>query len=169
MLNVTRVADYLSDELEKLGFIIMSERSGRGLPLVAFRLRNDDSRLFDEFAIAHVLRERGWIIPAYTMAPHSNKLKMMRIVLREGFTMNRCTALVDGMKAALESLEEMDKETIEKYTQYGSTTVLALADKIHRYVRVHGSNSAKARALAPTPYKDDHSLQGKTEKTHAIC
>lgn len=118
MFNLVLIADYLTQQLEELGFIIMSQRSGRGLPLVAFRLRKDDDRLFDEFAIAHVLRERGWIIPAYTMAPHSNKLKMMRIVLREDFTMNRCSTLVEDMKAALKSLKEMDEVTMNRYTEY---------------------------------------------------
>ncbi|RMJ20765.1 glutamate decarboxylase [Aspergillus sp. HF37] len=154
MLNLVRIADHLAEQLEKLGFVIMSERAGRGLPLVAFRLRNDqDGTLFDEFAIAHVLRERGWIVPAYTMAPHSNKLKMMRIVVREGFTMNRCSALVDDIKAALRSLEKMDESMMEKYTQY---------------IRLHGTNSAKA-ARTTTAYEDEHSLQGKTGKTHGVC
>lgn len=120
MFNLVYTADYLTEQLEKLGFIIMSQRAGRGLPLVAFRLpENEDGRLFDEFAIAHVLRERGWIIPAYTMAPHSNKLKMMRIVLREDFTMNRCCTLVDDIKAAIKNLEEMDQVTMDRYTEYG--------------------------------------------------
>lgn len=96
----------------------MSETNGKGLPLVAFRLKNDENRLFDEFAIAHVLRERGWVIPAYTMAPHSNKLKMMRVVLREDFSMNRCGVLIEDFKAALKTLEEMDKTMIEKWTLY---------------------------------------------------
>ncbi|KAG4221888.1 Glutamate decarboxylase 1, partial [Phytophthora cactorum] len=38
MSNLTRTADYLSEALKALGFVIMSKRSGEGLPLVAFRL-----------------------------------------------------------------------------------------------------------------------------------
>jgi glutamate decarboxylase len=90
MLNLTRTADYLAAQLQELGFIIMSEGGGRGLPLVAFRLDEDDEHLFDEFAIAHQLRERGWVVPAYTMAPHSEKLKLMRVVVREDFGKSRC-------------------------------------------------------------------------------
>lgn len=170
MLNLVRIADHLAEQLEKLGFVIMSERSGRGLPLVAFRLRNDqDGTLFDEFAIAHVLRERGWIVPAYTMAPHSNKLKMMRIVVREGFTMNRCSALVDDIKAALRSLEKMDESMMEKYTQYVPVRVLGTElIAFARYIRIHGTNSAKA-AVTAAAYEDEHSLQGKTGKTHGVC
>ncbi|KAI9925069.1 hypothetical protein ASPWEDRAFT_118529 [Aspergillus wentii DTO 134E9] len=152
MRNITRIADHLASELTKLGFIIMSETSGKGLPLVAFRLKNDENRLFDEFAIAHVLRERGWVIPAYTMAPHSNKLKMMRVVLREDFSMNRCGVLIEDFKSALKTLEEMDKTMIEKWT-------------LHRLSRTN-----TARSKRHSHYKNEkHSLQGKTGKTHAVC
>ena len=117
MVNLTRIADYLTQELEKLGFIILSERRGRGLPLVAFRLNhaNRDKKAFDEFALAHQLRERGWVVPAYTMAPHSNLLKLMRVVVREDFTMTRCDSLLTDMKLALKTLGDMDKSLMEKY------------------------------------------------------
>ena len=78
MTNLTRTADYLSASLAELGFVSMSKTGGDGLPLVAFRLNPEHKRHYDEFAIAHQLRERGWVVPAYTMAPHSEKLKMMR-------------------------------------------------------------------------------------------
>ncbi|KAL4790993.1 pyridoxal phosphate-dependent transferase [Aspergillus venezuelensis] len=118
MVNITRIADYLADQLEKMGFIIMSQRRGRGLPLVAFRLPSKRDEQFDEFAIAHQLRERGWIVPAYTMAPNSNELKLMRVVVREDFTMSRCDQLLSDMKLALKSLSDMDKQMLERYTQY---------------------------------------------------
>ena len=118
MENLTRTADHLAKEFEKLGFILMSETGGRGLPLVAYRLPPDDSRLFDEYALAHVLRQRGWVIPAYTMAPHCNQFKMMRVVIREDFSMHRCNLLVEDMRAALKSLADMDAEMIARYTEY---------------------------------------------------
>jgi hypothetical protein len=65
--NLTRTADYLSAALVKLGFILLSKTGGQGLPLVAVRLDPKAGHLYDEFAIAHHLRERGWVVPAYTM------------------------------------------------------------------------------------------------------
>lgn len=118
MVNLTRIADYLSTALKELGFIIMSEGRGRGLPLVAFHLDPDVNVEYDEFALAHQLRERGWVVPAYTMAPHSEKLKLMRIVVREDFTRSRCDSLVADIKLALEQLGEMDRKAMEKYQQY---------------------------------------------------
>ncbi|ETN37940.1 glutamate decarboxylase [Cyphellophora europaea CBS 101466] len=153
MLNLTRTADYLSAQLQELGFIIMSVGGGRGLPLVAFRLDDDDDNLFDEFALAHQLRERGWVVPAYTMAPHSEKLKMMRVVVREDFSKQRCDALVIDIRMALKVLGEMDKKTMERYQSH---------------VQKHTQLGRAARAQT---FKLDeaHSLQAKHGKTHSVC
>lgn len=154
MLNLTRTADYLSERLKEFGFIIMSKGRGHGLPLVAFRLNPDDDRLFDEFAIAHQLRERGWIVPAYTMAPHSEHLKLMRVVVREDFTKNRCDTLLNDMKHALQTLDLMDNAMVERYKQH---------------VKQHVVVSHKSTHNHPHYKRDRHSLQGKHGKTHAIC
>ncbi|EGD97765.1 glutamate decarboxylase [Trichophyton tonsurans CBS 112818] len=154
MLNLTRTADYLAASLKELGFIIMSDGKGRGLPLVAFRLPPETAEKYDEFAIAHQLRERGWVVPAYTMAPHSEKLKLMRIVVREDFSRSRCDSLVNDFKLALAQLEEMDKKTLEKYREY---------------TRKRATGVGKLERSTTAYEGEDHSLQGKTGKTHAIC
>ncbi|KAL4939401.1 hypothetical protein BDV06DRAFT_37183 [Aspergillus oleicola] len=154
VVNITRIADYLAEQLEKMGFIIMSQRRGRGLPLVAFRLPAERDEQFDEFAIAHQLRERGWIVPAYTMAPNSNELKLMRVVVREDFTMSRCDQLLSDMKLALKSLSDMDKAMLERYTHH---------------VRSHATKSHQAKHTHSHYKNESHSLQGKHGKTHAVC
>ena len=63
---------------------------------------------------AHQLRERGWVVPAYTMAPHSEKMKLMRIVVREDFTKSRCDALIADIKLALQTLDAMDTKKIQE-------------------------------------------------------
>ena len=117
MLNLTRTSDYLAAQLKALGFIIMSPGGGRSLPLVAFRLNPEDGHEFDEFAIAHQLREHGWVVPAYTMAPDASKLKMMRVVVREDFSKQRCDSLVRDIKSAMETLTEMDAQMIQRYQE----------------------------------------------------
>lgn len=114
MSNLTRTADYLSDSLEAHGYIIMSKKSGEGLPLVAFRLPPNEDRVYDEFALAHQLRVRGWVVPAYTMAPNTNNLKMLRVVVREDFTRNRCDALLADIKLSRQQLDQMDAETVKR-------------------------------------------------------
>ena len=95
----------------------MSKHGGSGLPLVACRLDPSKGKVYDEFAIAHQLRERGWVVPAYTMAPHSECLKMMRVVVREDFTRSRCDALIADFKLACQTLDAMDKKKIEEHQE----------------------------------------------------
>ncbi|OTB08943.1 hypothetical protein M426DRAFT_129606 [Hypoxylon sp. CI-4A] len=155
MSNLTRTADYLSDALTALGFVIMSKKSGEGLPLVAFRLAETKTeRDYDEFAIAHKLRARGWVVPAYTMAPHTNDLKMLRVVVREDFTKNRCDALINDIRYCTQLLDQLDKETIRKQEEF---------------IRKHSMNSDQAKHNHPRFRKEKHSIQGKHGKTHSIC
>ena len=154
MLNLTRTADYLAASLSKLGFLIMSKSGGQGLPLVAFRLDPKKELHYDEFAVAHHLRERGWIVPAYTMAPHSEKLKLMRVVVREDFSRPRCDTLLADIKLALEALDHMNKDSVDRHMAHTKKHVHNTGKKSHNDKRFVG---------------EKHSLQGKTGKTHAVC
>ncbi|KAF2265240.1 glutamate decarboxylase [Lojkania enalia] len=158
MLNLTRTADYLAANLENLGFIILSERNGRGLPLVACRLDEDLGKQYDEFAIAHQLRERGWVVPAYTMAPHSEQMKLMRIVVREDFTKSRCDALIADFKLALQTLDEMDAKRLKEHERHAT------------HLRRRSTLIGKIQVMPTNHFADEtHSLQGKTGKTHGVC
>ena len=93
-------------------------------------------------------------MPAYTMAPHSEKLKLMRIVVREDFSRARCDTLVKDIKLAMESLKEMDKSTVEHHT---------------KHVNKHHTSSGKSKVNNQHYKGEQHSLQGKSGKTHAVC
>ncbi|KAH7141701.1 pyridoxal phosphate-dependent transferase [Dactylonectria macrodidyma] len=158
MSNLVRTADYLTDILEKQGFAIMSQRSGAGLPLVAFRFRTPEEggkkdRHYDEFALAHHLRSRGWVVPAYTMAPNSN-VKMLRVVVREDFTRSRCDSLISDITLCYNLLEEMDRESNKS---------------LEEYIKMHVTAVGKSEHNHPAYANETHSLQGKSGKTHAIC
>jgi len=156
MLNLTRTADYLSSALEKLGFILLSKTGGEGLPLVAVRLDPEAGHLYDEFAIAHHLRERGWVVPAYTMAPHAEQMKLMRIVVREDFTRSRCDALILDFKHALDTLNSMDE--------------LKLKENLAHQKRFAEVDRARRGSILNTHFDDEeHSLKGQHGKTHGVC
>ncbi|CAO3653715.1 unnamed protein product [Mucor hiemalis] len=117
MSNLTATADHLSQRLEHTGrFIIMSETGGRGLPLVAFRLK--EKHAYNEFDISSKLRERGWIVPAYTMAPNVEHIKMLRVVVREDFSRSRCEILLKDIIAALSALDAADELSIIKKREH---------------------------------------------------
>ncbi|EXK76813.1 glutamate decarboxylase [Fusarium oxysporum f. sp. raphani 54005] len=157
MSNLTRNANYLTEAIEKQGFVIMSERNGRGLPLVAFRFRTleeggEDSH-YDEFTLAHHLRCRSWVVPAYTMAPKSN-VKMLRIVVREDFTRSRCESLINDLVICCRLLKDMDRES---------------SKRLEEYINKHLTSMGKDENVHPVYANETHSLQGKTGKTHSVC
>ena len=136
MTNLTRTADYLAASLAHLGFIILSQGGGKGLPLVAFHLDNSKEKLhFDEFDVAHHLRQRGWVVPAYTMAPHSESLKLMRVVVREDFSRARCDSLVMDIKHTLDTLKKIPAKEIETATTYACAFCIpSVIFSLHIYV-----------------------------------
>lgn len=153
MMNLTRISDYLAANLKQLGFIIMSKGQGQGLPLVAFRLDPELGHHYDEFAIAHQLRERGWVVPAYTMAPNSQALKLCRVVVREDMSRSRCDSLIKDIKLAVETLNSMDKKSIDN----------------HQTHLTKNTANHKSKNSHPHYKKEKHSLQGKHGKSHPIC
>jgi len=152
MGSITQTADSLAQALEDSGFFtIMSEGGGAGLPLVAFRLK--EQKHYDEFAIAAKLREKGWIVPAYTMAPHSEKLKLLRIVCRADMSRSRSELLIRDILATVKYLETLPGKIVEAIVDHHVET----KKKKHHHRHGHKSN------------RKDHSLQGETGKTHGIC
>lgn len=143
MSNLTRTADYLTEQLEAQGFVIMSKRSGEGLPLVAFRFPGagekggSAERHYDEFALAHHLRARSWVVPAYTMAPHTEKLKMLRVVVREDFSRSMCDMLISDIKLCCGLLQNTDKETVSKQEEYLKQHVTSTGKAKHKGSHEH--------------------------------
>jgi glutamate decarboxylase len=52
------------------------------------------------------------------MAPHSDKMKLMRIVVREDFTKSRCDALLADFKLALQTLDGLDEKKLKEQKEY---------------------------------------------------
>jgi len=112
MHNLNNTANHLAEKLESTGrFKILSDRNGNGLPLVAFSLV--DRQHYNEFDVAARLRERGWIVPAYTMAPHVEHLKLLRVVIREDFSHHRCEMLIKDILNVVELLDQLDADTVQ--------------------------------------------------------
>jgi glutamate decarboxylase len=52
------------------------------------------------------------------MAPHSEKMKMLRVVVREDFTKSRCDALIADFKLAIQTLDQLDAKKIQENKEY---------------------------------------------------
>ena len=96
----------LAADIEDLGPFQIIGEGEETLPLVAFNLAEEQA--YDEFDIAFQLAaERGWMVPAYTMPPNAEDVKMMRALVK--LTLNR--SLVDTLAGDLaEALETLAKK-----------------------------------------------------------
>ena len=75
------------------------------LPLVAFNLAEDVP--YDEFDIAwQVAAERGWMLPAYTMPPNADHVKMLRALVKLNLSHALVHTLADDIAEACETLEK---------------------------------------------------------------
>jgi glutamate decarboxylase len=78
-------------------------------------VRNISNAFFFKFDLAAKLRERGWIVPAYTMAPNAEHIKLLRIVVREDFSFNRCELLLRDILAALDALNTWSEKEMKNH------------------------------------------------------
>jgi glutamate decarboxylase len=75
------------------------------LPLVAFKLA--EQRNYDEFDIAGQLAaERGWMVPAYTLPPNAQHVKIMRALVKETLSHALAATLADDIAEACDTLEK---------------------------------------------------------------
>ena len=87
-------AQYLADEIGKMGpFEIIYDGSG-GLPALAWKLKEDEEHNFTLFDLADRLRMRGWQVPAYTLPPHREDLAIQRILVKHGFSRDLASLLL---------------------------------------------------------------------------
>jgi glutamate decarboxylase len=97
------VALHLSGEIAKIGqFELLTE--GKDLPVFAFKLR-DEVTAYSVFDLSDRLRMRGWQIPAYTLPADMTDTAVMRIVVRNGFSMDLANLLLDDFRLHVRVLE----------------------------------------------------------------
>lgn len=94
-----------------------------GVPLVAFSLTKTaegKSRRFDEFQLSAKLRESGWTLPAYTMAPDASHVKLLRAVIREDMSHALADKLCQDIKRAVDYLDHhftVTPEQVQKFKE----------------------------------------------------
>jgi glutamate decarboxylase len=96
------VATYLSGQIAAMGPFRLLSR-GDQLPVFAFTTTEQVSA-FDVFDVSRRLRERGWLVPAYTFPANRNDLAALRIVVRNGFTHDLADMLLADLRRLLPEL-----------------------------------------------------------------
>jgi glutamate decarboxylase len=120
MENMQENARYLASKLEESGkFEVINKEVI--FPLITVKLQNCE---FNAFHLSEKLRERGWIVPAYTLPANADDIAVLRMVVKESFSKDMVEMLfkdiMDSIEILTKSLEERRKMIDEK----GNPTLL---------------------------------------------
>jgi len=97
------IAKYLSSSIAALGpFELLTD--GSDLPVFAVKLKPGVSG-YSVFDVSERLRMRGWQVPAYTFPANLTDTAVLRIVVRNGFSMDLANLLLDDLRLHLRVLE----------------------------------------------------------------
>jgi glutamate decarboxylase len=105
--NSSDVAQYLAAEIEKIGPYRLITH-GADIPVFAFTLKPDVQN-YTVYDVSDKLRERGWLVPAYTYPPNREELSVLRIVVRAGMNHDMADLLLDDLRTDTEFLESLER------------------------------------------------------------
>jgi glutamate decarboxylase len=111
------VATSLSARIGGLGpFELVTK--GDELPVFAFKLADgiDNYTVFD---VSNALRERGWLLPAYTFPKNREDLAALRVVVKRGFSHDVADLLIQDLERQLPRLQKQPEPVHDSSTAAG--------------------------------------------------
>lgn len=101
----SQVARYLALEIADLGpYRLVTDASD--LPVFAFSL-DPSVKNYDVFDVSERLRERGWLVPAYTYPANRQDLAVLRMVIRAGMSFDMADKLLEDLSYWTAKLERL--------------------------------------------------------------
>ena len=97
------VALHLSGEIARIGpFELLTD--GSDLPVFAVEVSDPDGAGYSVFDLSERLRMRGWLVPAYTFPADMQDTAVLRIVVRNGFSMDLADLFLDDLRTQVKAL-----------------------------------------------------------------
>ena len=90
-------------------------------PIVTVQLQNSD---FTVFHLSEKLRQKGWIVPAYTLPANADDIAVLRMVVKESFSKDMVEMLFTDIMESIEKLEESQEERIKNQDKNKNPTLL---------------------------------------------
>lgn len=102
MTNIMSTARFLEERLMALDrFELLTDSNY--LPVIVLKLRDESA--YTVFQLCEILRERGWAVPAYTLPPDAQEITVMRVVVKEGFSLDMAELFAADVENALKRLD----------------------------------------------------------------
>ena len=100
--NMLDTADYLAELIRERGrFELLG--AAKFLPVLAVKLVGKKG--YTVYDLSEKMREKGWIIPAYTLPRNADGIAVLRIVVKENFSREMAEALAEDAMNAHKELE----------------------------------------------------------------
>ncbi len=101
------VAHFLSKHVKELGpFELFTD--GTDIPVFAWRLKPAYTTKWDLYDLSRQLRDYGWQVPAYPLPANMTDVTIMRVVVRNGFSMDMAHLFWDDLKHSVQYLDSLD-------------------------------------------------------------
>ena len=110
------VGKFFAQGIEKMGIfeMVYDCDSKKGIPAVTWKLKHADNCNgessekvpFDLYQLSDVLRERGWLLPAYSLPANCEKIVVQRVLIRHGCTFDLMELLLEDIERAVKKLME---------------------------------------------------------------
>jgi glutamate decarboxylase len=102
-----QVANFLAGRVAKIGlFEVLTD--GSDIPVFAWRIKSESECKWDLHALSSLLRERGWQVPAYPLPPDLEDVTIMRVVVRNSFSMDLAQLFLEDLSRAVSHLESLE-------------------------------------------------------------
>ena len=110
--NSMQVAQYLHDQIATMPeFVNYSEEIPN--PIVVWRMKPEvqASAKWTLYDLQDKLQIKGWMVPAYAMPVNIEKMVVMRVLCKQGFSRDMCDQLINDIRSAVEELNALEYPT----------------------------------------------------------
>jgi glutamate decarboxylase len=90
-------------------------------PIVTVQLQNSE---FTVFHLSEKLRQKGWIVPAYTLPANAEDIAVLRMVVKESFSKDMVEMLFNDIMESIEKLEQSEEDRVRKIDENKNPTLL---------------------------------------------
>ncbi|OTZ24010.1 pyridoxal-dependent decarboxylase, partial [Bacillus thuringiensis] len=102
-----KVALFLSKAIQEMEpFELLSD--GSDIPVFAWQLKKGYTLNWNLYDLSRQLRVFGWQVPAYPLPPDLEAVTIMRVVVRNGFSMDLAHLFLRNLKQAVAFLDSLD-------------------------------------------------------------
>lgn len=120
MENMQENASFLANKLDKSGKFEVINPDVM-FPLVTVKLKDCD---FSVFQLSEKLRQKGWIVPAYTLPANADDIAVLRMVVKESFSKDMVEMLFSDILESIKILQKSEEDRIKEIEEKDNPTLL---------------------------------------------